>query len=59
MVKAAEHNKTIILNTGRNPAELEEFNNTLPEICYLICISGALVYDLKENVVSKSFDEDT
>ena len=43
------------MNTGRNLADLEEFNKTLPEICYLNCISGALVYDLKENVVSKNF----
>ena len=57
---AVAHNKIMILNTGRNPAELEEFYDILPGVRYLNCISGALVYDLKEKkaLYQKSFDED-
>ena len=58
--EAVAHNKIVILNTGRNPAELEEFYDILPGVRYLNCISGALVYDLKEKkaLYQKSFDED-
>ena len=57
--RAIKHNKNEI-NTGRNPAELEEFYDILPGVRYLNCISGALVYDLKEKkaLYQKSFDED-
>ena len=48
IARAVAHNKIVILNTGRNPAELEEFYDILPGVRYLNCISGALVYDLKE-----------
>ena len=39
---------------------LEEFYDILPGVRYLNCISGALVYDLKEKkaLYQKSFDED-
>lgn len=43
--EAVAHNKIVILNTGRNPVELEEFYDILPGVRYLNCISGALVYD--------------
>ena len=60
IARAVAHNKIMILNTGRNPAELEEFYDILPGVRYLNCISGALVYDLKEKkaLYQKSFDED-
>lgn len=60
ITRAVEHNKIVILNTGRNPAELEEFYDILPGVRYLNCISGALVYDLKEKktLYQKYFDED-
>lgn len=60
IARAVTHNKIMILNTGRNPAELEEFYDILPGVRYLNCISGALVYDLKEKkaLYQKSFDED-
>ena len=60
IARAVAHNKIVILNTGRNPAELEEFYDILPGVRYLNCISGALVYDLKEKkaLYQKSFDED-
>lgn len=46
--KAAGAGKTVILNTGRGPAELEEYLGELPQVRYLNCVSGAVVYDLKE-----------
>lgn len=60
IARAVAHNKIMILNTGGNPAELEEFYDILPGVRYLNCISGALVYDLKEKkaLYQKSFDED-
>ena len=60
IARAVAHNKIMILNIGRNPAELEEFYDILPGVRYLNCISGALVYDLKEKkaLYQKSFDED-
>lgn len=60
IARTVAHNKIVILNTGRNPAELEEFYDILPGVRYLNCISGALVYDLKEKkaLYQKSFDED-
>lgn len=57
--KAVLKNKIVILNTGRNPAELEEYYQLLPGVRYINCISGALVYDLKEKkaLYQKYFDE--
>lgn len=46
--KAAQAGKTVILNTGRCVAELEEYFPVISKIRYLNCISGALVYDLQE-----------
>lgn len=45
---AARAGKTVILNTGRCLSELEEYLGLIPEVRYLNCASGALVYDLKE-----------
>ena len=45
---AARAGKTVILNTGRCRSELEEYLGLIPEVRYLNCASGALVYDLKE-----------
>lgn len=47
--KAAQKGKTIILNTGRCPAELKEYFTLLPDVRYVNCVSGALVYDHLEN----------
>lgn len=60
IARAVAHNKIVILNTGRNLAKLEKFYDILPGVRYLNCISGALVYDLKEKkaLYQKSFDED-
>lgn len=48
----------IIFNTGRCPSELEEYFDVL-DIEYLNCISGALVYDRKNDkaISSHSIDE--
>ena len=50
IARAVAHNKIMI----------EEFYDILPGVRYLNCISGALVYDLKEKkaLYQKSFDED-
>lgn len=40
--------KEVVLSTGRCVVELEEYFQDIPELRYLICTSGALVYDLKE-----------
>lgn len=56
IARAVAYNKIVILNTGRNPAELEGFYDILPSVCYLNYISGAFVYDLKEkSLISKKF----
>lgn len=49
--RAAEAGKTVILNTGRDLAELEDYLGELPQVRYVNCVSGALVYDLKEKKV--------
>lgn len=46
--KAGQAGKTVILSTGRCPAELAEYLDKIPKLRYLDCISGALVYDLWE-----------
>lgn len=46
--RASETGKTVILSTGRCPAELRPFLELIPGLRYLNCISGALVYDRQE-----------
>lgn len=48
IARATKAGKTVILSTGRNPNELNEYISVLRDVRYLSCISGALVYDLKE-----------
>lgn len=57
--KASNAGKIVILNTGRCPAELEEYYEELPTVRYLNCLSGALIYDLKEDksIYTKSLKE--
>ena len=38
----------VVFNTGRCPAELNEFFNIVPAVRYVNCVSGALVYDHKD-----------
>lgn len=45
--KAASAGKEVILCTGRSIAELQNYENIIPEVRYAICVSGAIVYDRK------------
>lgn len=58
--KAIAAGKEVILNTGRCPAELDEYIEMIPGLRYLNCISGALVYDLKDkkHIYSKFISPD-
>ena len=58
---AVSKGKIVILNTGRNPAELQEFYDVLPKVRYLNCVSGGLVYDRYEDeiIFSQCMDIDT
>lgn len=58
--KAIENEKIVIFNTGRCPAELEEFFEKI-DIQYLNCVSGAFVYDRKNDIMiySKTLDIET
>ena len=59
--QAALAGKTVILNTGRCPAELEEYFALLPDLTYVNCVSGALVYNhaTKETIYSRTLPVDT
>lgn len=46
--KAVSAGKSIALSTGRCRPELTDYTSLVPGIRYLICTSGALVYDLRE-----------
>ena len=41
----------IVYCTGRAPIEIQEYLEILPSIRYGVCLSGALVYDFKENKI--------
>ncbi len=47
---AIDAGKIVVLSTGRCIAELREYFELLPKLRYVICMSGALVYDVKEKV---------
>lgn len=47
--KAVDCGKEVILSTGRCVAELSGYIEQIPHLRYINCVSGALVYDLKEN----------
>ena len=59
--QAALVGKTVILNTGRCPAELEEYFALLPDLTYVNCVSGAPVYNhaTKETIYSRTLPADT
>ena len=44
---ATEKGKIVILSTGRCPSQLQMYVNDIPNLRYLNCLSGAIVYDLK------------
>lgn len=49
--QAAETGKIVVLSTGRGLAELYEYLEQVPEVRYLDCTSGAIVYDCREKKV--------
>ena len=46
--RAALAGKTVVLCTGRSVAELTDYLGLLPDVRYAVCVSGGLIYDLKE-----------
>ena len=46
--KAADAGKIVVLSTGRGPAELADYIPDVPSLRYMICVSGALIYDLQK-----------
>lgn len=46
--KAQAAGKEIVLSTGRCIAELREYFPVLPKLRYMVCVNGALIYDIKE-----------
>lgn len=46
--KAAQNGKTVALCTGRSVSELREYESVIPDVRYAICVSGGLIYDLRE-----------
>ena len=52
MIKRAQAaGKTVILSTGRSIPELQQFFPIIPELRYIICVSGALIYDVLQKEV--------
>lgn len=49
--KAFEKGKHVVLSTGRCVAELQQYIDMMPNLRYLICMSGAMIYDLKDEKV--------
>ena len=43
--EAVRAGKVVALSTGRNPAELRPYAEALRQVRYIICVSGALVYE--------------
>lgn len=46
--RAFAEGKQVALSTGRCIAELEQYLDIIPGLRYIVCVSGAMVYDLKE-----------
>lgn len=50
--KAFSQGKEVVLSTGRSVAELREYTDIIKGLKYLVCTSGAMVYDLeKEEII--------
>ncbi len=56
--RAADAGKMIALSTGRCRPELDSYLSLIPKIRYLICTSGALVYDVytQEEILKRSLE---
>lgn len=46
--KALAQGKEVLFATGRCPVEVREYLNVFPEMNYVLCLSGALVLDLRQ-----------
>lgn len=49
--RAFDAGKEVILSTGRCVAELREYFKRIPRLCYVVCSSGAILYDVKEEKI--------
>lgn len=49
--KAQDAGKEIVLSTGRCIPELREYFSILPRLRYMICVNGAMIYDLKKQSI--------
>lgn len=58
---ATEQGKIVILSTGRCPSQLQMYVNLIPNLRYLNCLSGAIVYDMQEQkyIYNKTMPFDT
>lgn len=45
--KAQDAGKEIVLSTGRCIPELREYFSVLPRLRYMVCVNGAMIYDIK------------
>ena len=49
--RAFDAGKEVILSTGRCVAELREYFKRIPRLRYVVCSSGAILYDVKEEKI--------
>lgn len=58
---ATEHGKIVILSTGRCPSQLQMYVDHIPNLRYINCLSGAIVYDKIEhkNIAAKTMPAET
>ncbi len=56
--KALASGKHVVLSTGRCIAELNDTFEELPELRYAICVSGSLIYDVRERKAIASYPLD-
>ena len=47
MKQAMESGKEVVFATGRCPSEMTEYISAFPEMKYAMCLSGALIFDVK------------
>ncbi len=49
--KACRQGKMVVISTGRCIAEMREYMEILSDVQYVICVSGALIYDCREKKI--------
>jgi len=47
MKQAMESGKEVVFATGRCPSEMTEYISAFPDMKYAMCLSGALIFDVK------------